>query len=179
MLVSQTETTSSLPKQASECIALGLTLSVVIPTFNEAANVEPLIERLYKVLEGVNWEVIFVDDDSPDGTAAVLRELAARYPRVRCLRRVGRRGLSSACVEGMLASTATYLAVMDADLQHDETILPAMLTCLRDEPFDLVIGTRYIEGGSVGEWDSKRQRGSALATLLSQRLLKLDDMVIY
>ena len=142
---------SSQPSVVSDDSALGITLSVVIPTFNEAANVEPLIERLYKVLEGVNWEVIFVDDDSPDATATVLRSLASRYPRVRCLRRVGRRGLSSACVEGMLASTATYLAVMDADLQHDETILPAMLSSLRDEPYDLVIGTRYIEGGGVGE----------------------------
>ena len=115
ILASQPEPSSTLPIQEINKGELGLTLSVVIPTFNEAANVEPLIERLYNVLEGVNWEVIFVDDDSPDGTAAVLRTLAARYPRVRCLRRVGRRGLSSACVEGMLASTATYLAVMDAD----------------------------------------------------------------
>ena len=158
----------------SDSAPQGLALSLVIPTFNEAANVEPLIERLYKVLDGVNWEAIFVDDDSPDGTATVLRSLAKQYPRIRCLRRVGRRGLSSACVEGMMASTAPFLAVMDADLQHDETILPAMLASLRDEPYDLVIGTRYIEGGGVGEWDSKRQRGSMLATLLSQRLLKLD-----
>jgi dolichol-phosphate mannosyltransferase len=152
-------------------------LAVVIPTFNELGNVEELIDRLDRVLQGIRWEVIFVDDDSPDGTAARLHVLCVRDPRVRCLRRIGRRGLTSACVEGMLATGAANLAVMDADLQHDESLLPAMLQVLRDEPFDLVVGTRYMEGGGVSEWDNSRQKISSLATTLSQRLLglKLND----
>ena len=146
-------------------------LAVVIPTFNELGNIEPLLALLEKALDGVRWEAIFVDDDSPDGTAQFLLALSARNPRVRCLRRVGRRGLSSACVEGMLSSGADCLAVIDADLQHDETLLPKMLHALQHEPFDLVVGTRYMEGGSVSGWDSSRQKISSLATALSQRML--------
>lgn len=146
-------------------------LAVVIPTFNELGNIEPLLALLETALAGVRWEAIFVDDDSPDGTAQFLLALSARNSRVRCLRRVGRRGLSSACVEGMLSSGAECLAVIDADLQHDETLLPKMLHALQHEPFDLVVGTRYMEGGSVSGWDASRQKISSLATTLSQRLL--------
>ncbi len=148
-------------------------LCIVIPTFNEIGNVEELITRLTKVLDGVAWEVVFVDDDSPDGTSARLHALSAANLRVRCLRRIGRRGLSSACVEGMLSTGAAHIAVMDADLQHDEAILPQMLQALRDEPFDLVVGTRYMAGGGVSEWDSSRQKISSVATSISQRVLGL------
>ncbi len=163
---------SAAPAQASDA-PMPCALAVVIPTFNEIGNVERLLALLEQSLAGVNWEAIFVDDDSPDGTSQRLHALSARNPRVRCLRRVGRRGLSSACVEGMLASGADYLAVMDADLQHDETLLPQMLKVLQNEPFDLVVGTRYMEGGGVAGWDSSRQKISSLATTLSQRLLGL------
>jgi dolichol-phosphate mannosyltransferase len=105
-------------------------LTVVIPTFNETENIEPLIAGLETVLENTDWEVIFVDDDSPDGTAERVHKLGLEDHRVRCLRRVGRRGLSSACIEGMLVSEAPYMAVMDADLQHDESVLPAAKTAL-------------------------------------------------
>src|SRR5689334_18959915 len=98
-------------------------VSVIVPTFNEQENVAELVSRVSSCLSGCNWELIFVDDDSPDGTAARIREIASRNSRVRCIQRIGRRGLSSACVEGMLASSAPYLAVMDADCQHDETVL--------------------------------------------------------
>jgi dolichol-phosphate mannosyltransferase len=149
-------------------------LAVIVPTFNEVGNVEELLKRLTVALAGTAWEVIFVDDDSPDGTAARVRELALLDPRVRCIRRVGRRGLSSACVEGMLASGARYLAVIDADLQHDEQLLPQMLAALRSEPVDIVIGTRYMEGGGVADWQASRQQISQLATRLSQRILKVE-----
>ena len=150
-----------------------LVLAVVIPTFNEKGNVATLLEKLQQVLHGVNWEAIFVDDDSPDGTSSTVRELSRRYSNVRCLRRVGRRGLSSACVEGMLSTHARYLAVMDADLQHDEKILPRMLQALQEDGYDLAVGSRYVDGGGVGEWQSDRQQTSWVATVLSQRLLGL------
>ena len=150
-----------------------LVLAVVIPTFNEKGNVAALMEKLHRVLLGVIWEAIFVDDDSPDGTSTTVRDLASRYSNVRCIRRVGRRGLSSACVEGMLSTHARYLAVMDADLQHDEKLLPQMLQALQQENFDMVVGSRYIDGGGVGDWQSSRQQTSWVATVLSQRLLGL------
>src|ERR1051325_2431884 len=104
-----------------------LDLAVVVPTYKERDNVVLLFQRLDRVLAGKRWEVIFVDDNSPDGTAAAVRDLAIRDSRIRLIRRIGRKGLASACIEGMLATTAEYIAVMDADLQHDETILPEML----------------------------------------------------
>ncbi len=104
-----------------------LQLSVVVPTFNERGNVATLVQRLDAALVGISWEVIFVDDNSPDGTADAVRELARADSRVRCIRRIGRRGLSGACIEGMLASSAPCAAVIDGDLQHDETQLGKML----------------------------------------------------
>ncbi len=123
----------------------GPELTVISPTFNERDNVAPLIEKLSQALEGVAWEVIFVDDNSPDGTADRARELARQDARVRCLQRFGRRGLTSACAEAVLASSAPYIAIIDADLQHDETLLPHMLAALRDPDTDVVIGSRYTE----------------------------------
>ncbi|MBL8175179.1 MAG: glycosyltransferase family 2 protein [Bryobacterales bacterium] len=127
-------------------------LTVVIPTLNESENISELLDRLGKVLAGVEWEAIFVDDDSTDNTADVVRRISQSNPRVRVLHRIGRRGLSSACMEGMMASSAPYLAVMDADLQHDESLLPRMLDTIREQKLDLVVASRNIEGGSKGDW---------------------------
>lgn len=145
-------------------------LSVVVPTFNERENVVELIARIGRVLDGVELEVIVVDDDSPDGTAAVVREIAQRDRRVRVLRRVGRTGLSSACIEGMLAASGSRIAVMDADLQHDESLLPAMLETLRRGDCDLVVGTRHAEGGSIGAMNRSRARLSAFGKRLSRMI---------
>ena len=123
-----------------------LRLSIVVPTFNELHNIRELLTRLEATLGVTGWEIIFVDDDSPDGTAAEVRNIAQTDPRIRCLQRVGRRGLASACIEGMLATSAATIAVMDADLQHDETILPKMLVEIEQGGADLVIGTRYATG---------------------------------
>ena len=118
--------------QAHErAMTLGPELAVVIPTLNEKDNVAPLVELLDAVLDGVSWEVIFVDDDSPDGTAKWIREISRLDRRVRCLQRIGRRGLTTACIEGALATSAPYVAVMDADMQHDEKLLPQMLSTLK------------------------------------------------
>ena len=152
-----------------------LDLAVVIPTFNEKANVPTLVAHLDRALDGVAWEAIFVDDDSPDGTAEAARELARVDRRVRVIQRIGRRGLSSACIEGMCATAAPVVAVIDGDLQHDETLLPAMLAALQgDASLDVVVGSRFVAGGGTGEWDSDRVAKSALATRLSRRVLKAD-----
>jgi dolichol-phosphate mannosyltransferase len=148
-------------------------LSVIVPTFNERVNVTKLFEKLQNALTGVDWEVIFVDDNSPDGTWDVVRGLAGQDARVRCLRRVGRRGLSGACIEGILASSAPYVAVMDADLQHDETQLPKMLALLQDGQTELAVGSRYVEGGSADSFNKQRAGASALATGISRRLLRV------
>jgi dolichol-phosphate mannosyltransferase len=142
-------------------------LTVVTPTYNESANIEELVRRIDAALQGVGWELIVVDDDSPDGTSEAVQRLSARDARVRCIRRIGRRGLASACIEGMLSSSAPFLAVMDADLQHDPSALPRMLSVLRAGAADLVIGSRYADGGSVGEWDGRRLAISRFATRLS------------
>jgi dolichol-phosphate mannosyltransferase len=149
-------------------------LAIVVPTFNERGNVIELVHRLDRVLEGRQWEVIFVDDDSPDETAQAVRELAQTHPRVRCLQRIGRRGLSRAVIEGILSTAAPCIAVMDADLQHDETLLPAMIDRLQNEPLDLVVGSRYCSGGSIGAWDGKRARMSRLATALARLVVKAE-----
>jgi dolichol-phosphate mannosyltransferase len=146
-------------------------VSIIVPTYNERDNVAELVARLHEVFDadgGGEWEVVFVDDDSPDGTAEAVRGLAARDARVRCLQRIGRRGLSSACVEGMLSSAAEYLAVIDGDLQHDERILPQMRAALQNEDVDLVVGSRYVERGGVGEWSGMRARMSRCATSLAR-----------
>ena len=148
--------------------AAPLEVSIVVPTFNERQNVTELISRVEQALRGIAWEMIFVDDDSPDGTSAEVKAIAARDSRLRCLRRIGRRGLSSACIEGMLASAAPNLVVMDADLQHDESKVPAMLEALKAEGAELVIASRYTTGGDIGEWDKKRALMSRVATRLSR-----------
>src|SRR5438105_15658690 len=148
-------------------------LSVVVPTFNERDNVTTLYKRLEATFDAIPWEVVFVDDNSPDGTWEVVRDLARRDPRVRCIRRIGRRGLSGACIEGILASSAPYAAVMDADLQHDETQLPKMLALLQSGHRELVVGSRYVEGGSADSFNKQRAGASALATELAKRVLSV------
>lgn len=164
----------SAPAEARPIPAKGPTLTVVVPTRNERENVAVLIDRLVVALDGVAWEVIFVDDDSPDGTADVLREIAQRDTRVRVIQRIGRRGLSSACVEGIMSSSAPFVAVMDGDLQHDETLLPKMLDAAMSEDLEVVIGSRFVDGGSVGDWESSRQGISRFATRLAHVVLKTE-----
>jgi dolichol-phosphate mannosyltransferase len=148
-------------------------LSVILPCFNERENLAPLLDRLEIALSGIEWEAIIVDDDSPDRTWDAAKQIAAREPRVRVLRRVGRRGLASAVIEGMLASAAPYVAVMDADLQHDEALLPQMLRTLREARADIVVGSRHVGAGSVGEGLSgSRQSLSGLGARVANLLLR-------
>jgi len=148
-----------------------LELAVVIPTFNEAANVEKLLGLLNEALAGIVWEAIFVDDNSADGTAELIRAIGRTNIRVRVLQRLGRRGLSSAVIEGMLATSAPVLAVIDADLQHDETLLPRLYAAVQGGA-DLAVGSRYAEAGGVGEWDARRRSVSRGATWLARNVLR-------
>jgi dolichol-phosphate mannosyltransferase len=149
-------------------------LTIVIPAFNERANVAILVERLHKALTDVAWEAIFVDDNSPDGTAQTVRDIGAKDDRIRCIRRIGRRGLAGACVEGMLASQARYVAVMDADLQHDETLLAGMLQRLRAGDVELVVASRYIDGGSAASFSARRALISHWSGEISRRFLRVE-----
>jgi len=149
-------------------------LTVVVPTFNERDNVEALLTRLDAALRGIEWEVVYVDDDSPDGTADMVRALAQDDPRIRCLQRIGRRGLSTAVIEGMLASSAPYLAVIDGDLQHDEQLLPRMLAAIKAEDLDMVVGSRHAAGGGMGDWDRRRVAVSNVAARLARLIIAAD-----
>ncbi len=160
---------------SSDLVIKGTDLTIVVPTLNERENLEPLLALVTAALGDVSWEVIFVDDNSGDGTADHARFLARRNARVRCLHRIGRRGLATACIEGVLASASPYVAIMDGDLQHDEQLLPHMLDVLRSEPVDLVVGSRYVAGGEVGEGLSgTRARVSGFATWLARFICKAE-----
>jgi dolichol-phosphate mannosyltransferase len=152
-----------------------LELAVVIPTFNEAGNVAELVRRLDVALAGRAWEAVFVDDASPDGTARILRDLARQDRRIRVIERIGRRGLSSACIEGMLATGAPLIAVMDADLQHDPVVLTRLEAALVADPeLDLAIASRFAEGGGTGDWEQERLAKSETASRIAQLVLKAD-----
>ena len=147
-------------------------LTVVVPAFRERDNMPELLQALERALAGLDWETIVVVDDAFDGTEDLVRERAQRDPRVRCLHRIGRRGLASACIEGMLASSAPYVAVIDADLQHDETLVPQLLERARQEGADVAVASRYMAGGSTGELAPERVRLSRLASRLGATLCK-------
>lgn len=148
-------------------------LCVVIPVINERDNIAPMVARLGEVLAGVAWEVIFVDDDSTDGTREAVARAAAADGRVRLLHRIGRRGLSSAFIEGAQASMAANIAAIDGDLQHDETLLPQMLAVLRAGEADIVVGSRNIAGGGMGDFAATRVGMSNFATLLARPVLRV------
>ncbi len=146
------------------------TLTVVVPCYKERDNVAPMVAALDKALTGIIWEVVFVDDDSPDGTAAAARALARQDSRVRCIKRIGRRGLSSAVIEGALSSSAEYVAVIDGDMQHDETRLPLMLEAVRNGA-DMAVGSRHVQGGDSSGLSSP------LRVRLSETGIKLAQMM--
>lgn len=165
---------------AAEIVAEGknlersIELAVIVPTFSERENVPAVVAALETALVEIQWEVIFVDDHSPDGTADRVRELAATDRRIRVLERIGRTGLSSACIEGMLATPAPYVAVMDADMQHDESILPTMLDCMKKNHLDVVVGSRKVTGGSMGEFGAGRVWLSNLGSRVSRLVCHCD-----
>ena len=153
---------------------LPLELTLVVPTLNERGNIDPLLAAIEAALDGLRWELIFVDDASSDGTPERIHEIAQLDRRIRLIRRFGRRGLASAVVEGALASTTPVIAVIDADLQHDVTILPKLVRPLLNGEADVTVGSRYCEGGSTEGWDETRRRISRAASWAATRLLRTD-----
>ena len=149
-------------------------LSVITPTFNEVDNVVPLLDRLGEALTGLSHEILVVDDDSPDLTWEVAEEYAATHPTVRVLRRFSDHGLSTAVMAGMEASTGKVIAVIDADLQHDERVLPDMVRLIGDGSADLVVGTRGADGGSYGSWSPFRRFVSWVAAMIARIFLRVD-----
>ena len=143
-------------------------ISVIVPTYNESENLPILLERLGAALSDLNHEVVIVDDNSPDGTWRIAESLAATYPQIKVIRRVDAKGLSSAVTTGMLQSRGQVLAVMDADLQHDESILPEMYHQVANKGHDVAVGSRETEGGSYGEWSTSRKLVSFGAKLLAK-----------
>ena len=154
-LQTATEVAALMDQSASTAVRRSPVLSVIVPCYNERPNVVPMIATLDAALTGLAWEVIYVDDNSPDGTAQEVRRLAQQDPRVRCIRRIGRRGLASAVIEGALSSSAEYVAVIDGDLQHDETRLPVMLAALQSHAYDIAVASRHVEGGDSAGLSSR------------------------
>lgn len=149
-----------------------LEFAVIVPVLNERDNIGPLLQGISIALAGIEWEVVFVDDGSTDGTIDVLERLALHDQRVRLVRRIGRRGLSSAVIEGFLATVAPIVSVIDGDRQHDERLLPKMFHAIAAKEFQIAVGTRYAGGGSVGEWATARVRISKFATGLAGIVMK-------
>ena len=150
---------------------MSLKLAVILPTYNERDNLAALVERLDAALAGIGWEAIFVDDNSPDGTAAEARAISLAHPRVRVIERIGRRGLASAAIEGMCSTAAPYVAVMDADHQHDPALLPGMLEALESRSYDLAYASRFCEGASTEAWNRPdRVKVSGVANALARRV---------
>lgn len=148
-------------------------LSLILPTYNERENLPLMVEKVAGVLSGIPFELIIVDDDSPDGTWKTAQELATTRENVHVIRRVGRRGLSSAVIEGFLAAKGDVLAVADADGQHDLSLLPTLHAAVKDGA-GLAVGSRYTAGGSVGQWDERRHTMSRIATNLAMRLCSVN-----
>ncbi len=148
-----------------------LQLAVVLPTYNERKNIATMIARLDAALAGIAWEVVIVDDNSPDGTSDEARRLSLTDPRVRCIERIGRRGLASAAIEGMCSTAAPVVAVMDADHQHDPILLPQMLAAVTSGDYDLAYASRFAEGASTEEWGRPdRVKASGFANKLANKV---------
>jgi dolichol-phosphate mannosyltransferase len=163
---------SSPPSSSAIAGALRLSraaeLTIVIPTYNERENIRPLLSGLRAAMTGTRWEAIFVDDSSPDGTAEQIESCAKNDKRIRLIRRTNERGLASACIAGIRASRSRYVAVMDSDLQHDETVLPKMLEAIRGKHCDVVVASRMVNGGSMGEFALHRRLLSCIGSRIGR-----------
>ena len=147
-------------------------LSIISPTYNEASNVVEFIKSIESTLKKYNYEIIFVDDDSTDKTYEIIKNISSKKPHIRCIRRIGRRGLSSAVIEGCLSSSSEILLIMDADLQHDERKIPSMLKLVREKKLDLVIASRFLSHEKVSGLTAYRNALSKFANFLANTISK-------
>ncbi|MFC1912035.1 glycosyltransferase [Chloroflexota bacterium] len=154
-------------------------ISIIVPTYNEADSITPLVEKLHAALAGYNYEIIFVDDDSQDGTGTIASGLSARYP-VKLMVRKGKKGLASAVVDGLQQVSNDIVGVMDADLQHPPEAVPALVREIENGA-DVAIGSRYVKGGEFPDWGPVRSVISKGAIFLSHLFLpstrKISDPV--
>ncbi|HUV52457.1 MAG TPA: polyprenol monophosphomannose synthase, partial [Dehalococcoidia bacterium] len=144
-------------------------LSLIVPTYNESENIKTLVERVHKSLSDYNYELIVVDDNSPDGTAELAKSLSSKYP-VRVIVRTNERGLASAVVAGFKQAKGDILGVIDADLQHPPEFVPNLIKGVK-EGADVAIASRYIKGGAIEGWTLKRKIISLGAKLPANVLL--------
>ncbi len=149
----------------------GPLLSVIIPTYNEADNIVIVLDRLRTALSGHHYEILVVDDDSLDETWRIAKSQGRSDHRIKVIRRVGERGLSSAVMAGMAQATGRALVVMDADLQHDETKISSLVQAVVDDGMDLCIGSRHVDGGGYGTFGRRRRAASWAGTALARGLL--------
>jgi len=164
----QVESVATLAKAQSSA---PLELAIILPTLNERYNIAPMVERLENALGPTGWEAVFVDDNSHDGTAEEARRIGRSDPRIRVIQRIGRRGLASAAIEGMCATAAPYVAVMDADHQHDPALLTEMQQAVASGEYDLAYASRFAVGGNADGLSSKgREQGSKIANALARQL---------
>jgi len=158
-------------KKAAMADEQALQLAVVLPTYNERKNIASMVDRIAAALQGIAWEVVIVDDNSPDGTSDEGRRLALTNPHVRCIERIGRRGLASAAIEGMCSTAAPVVAVMDADHQHDPALLPQMLAAMESGEYDIAYASRFAEGASTEEWGRPdRVKASGFANRIANKV---------
>ena len=153
-------------------------LSIVIPTFNERENISKILGKLRKTLRNVKYEIIFVDDNSPDGTSDEVKAFMQKSPNIHLIHRIGRRGLSGAVIEGIFASNSSLVGVMDCDLQHDESKLLDMLALFKqNNSLDLVIGSRFTKKGDIsgGAFSKFREIGSKLITIIIKKILNINS----
>lgn len=150
---------------------------MVVPTYNERTRIAELVAAIARVFAdaGVDGELIIVDDNSPDGTGAIVDGLLARYPRLKVVHRAGKLGLGTAVMEGFRAASAPVVGVMDADFSHPPAVVPHLLDALRRTGADAVIGSRYVPGGAVENWPVARQLMSRLACVLAWPLTPVRD----
>ncbi len=151
--------------------ATEIQVSIIVPTYNEARNINELLDRVHASLQDFSHEIIVVDDDSPDKTWEIVEKRSLKDGWLRIIRRKEDKGLSKAVLEGFNNARGRIMGVMDADLQHDEGILPDMVRNTKNSP--IVIGSRYVKGGGVGDWSRVRRFKSWLATLISALFLNV------